>query len=91
MQRKVKAEMGKKEELGGLITPQVLQISMSSIESLRIITSRVPAIELTHKSDRIEKTIAFSMQSDYFTQQTLVAIKRLKKLGKRTSKQKQHP
>lgn len=66
------------------------RFSMSKIESLRIITSKVPAIELEYRMKAavgsVTKSVVFSMQSDFFTQETLVAIKRMKKLGKLNAK-----
>lgn len=43
------------------------RFKMSQVESLRIITSKVPAIELEYKVHGVTRTAVFSMQSDYFT------------------------
>jgi len=72
------------EGLGGLIPFNYRRLKMDQVESLRIITSRVPAIELEYRTetDGSLRQVVFSMQSDYFTQETLNAMKRLKKLRK---------
>mmetsp|Transcript_37630 Transcript_37630/g.45789 ORF Transcript_37630/g.45789 Transcript_37630/m.45789 type:complete len:131 (+) Transcript_37630:568-960(+) len=76
------------EGIGGLISPTVKVFSMSSIESIRIITSRIPAIELEYRVNGFIHTVAFSLMSDYQTQEALIAIKRLKKLGRQRDKEK---
>ena len=86
----VKSEGADLDEIGGIIPKTMSRFSMSKIESLRIITSKVPAIELEYRMKAavgsVTKSVVFSMQSDFFTQETLVAIKRMKKLGKLNAK-----
>lgn len=60
---------------------------MDVVESIRIITSRIPAIELEYSVHGLTKTVAFSLMSDFQTQEALIAIKRLKKIGRQRLKE----
>lgn len=60
---------------------------MDVVESIRIITSRIPAIELEYSVHGLTKTVAFSLMSDFQTQEALIAIKRLKKIGRQRIKE----
>lgn len=62
---------------------ECLKIKMHKINSIRIVTTKVPAIELDYADTltKTMKTVIFSMLSDHNVQQTLLAIKRLKKEG----------
>ena len=51
--------------VGSLIAPSVRQYDMRVVESIRIITSRVPAIELEYSVHGLKKTVAFSLMSDF--------------------------
>ena len=82
---------GRKTESSTKTDPkhEPIKIPLSSIQNLRIINGKVPAIELeyTGKDKEIE-SVFFSMMSDYNVQETLVQLKRLKKEGRLLEKKK---